>query len=419
MEKISKMKYGCIGEHLKHSFSKEIHEDFADYEYEICEIEPHNVENFLKNKDFLGINVTIPYKEKVIPYLDEISPVAEKIGSVNTIVNRDGRLIGYNTDFFGMKALIEKAGIDVRGKKTAILGTGGTAKTAYALAESLGASEIIRVSRKESETSVTYDSLYLDHADTKVIINCTPVGMFPSPDVSPVDLSRLTEVEGVADAVYNPLNTELYKNAVDRGISASCGLYMLVAQAVRASEIFLDTEYSRDVIDRTYKKMRKSKENIVFTGMPASGKSSVGKFVADSLGYKFLDCDKLIEERAGCTITEIFSSQGEDAFRKMESEIIDEVSNLNGMVISTGGGAVLKGENIRALTRNGIIFFLDRSPELLVPTSDRPLSSSREDILKRYNERYDIYMRTADIRIPADGGIAEVAEEVIRQFEKY
>lgn len=413
------MKYGCIGEHLKHSFSKEIHGEFADYEYEICEIERNDLEKFMKNADFSAINVTIPYKEAVIPYLYEISPVAKKIGSVNTVVNRDGKLFGYNTDFFGMKALIERAKIDVSDKKTAILGTGGTSKTACALAESLGASEVIRVSRREAENSVTYEQLYRDHSDTKIIINCTPVGMFPSPDISAVDLCRLPEIEGVADAVYNPLNTELYKNARARGINASCGLYMLVAQAVRASEIFLDKKYPQSVIDSTYLKIRKSKENIVLTGMPASGKSTVGETVAKKLGRDFIDCDKLIEERAGCKISEIFSRDGEDAFRRIESEIIDEISNKNGLIISTGGGAVLREENIRALTRNGIIFFLDRSLGLLMPTSDRPLSSTAEDMRRRYNERYPIYLMTSDVKIDGDGSISEVADEVIKEFEKY
>ncbi len=412
------MKYGCIGEHLKHSFSKEIHGEIACYDYEIREIEPKNLENFIKTADFSGINVTIPYKEAVMPYLDEISPIAQKIGSVNTVVNRNGKLFGYNTDFFGMKCLVEKAKIDITAKKVAILGTGGTSKTAYALSENLGAGEIIFVSRRKAENSVTYEELYAGHKDTKIIINTTPVGMFPSPNFSPVDLDLLPEVEGVVDAVYNPLNTKLYKVAKAKGIKAATGLYMLVAQAVRASEIFLDKNYNKTLIDETYKKIRKSKENIVLTGMPASGKTTVGQAVAKKLGREFIDCDKLIENRIGCKISEFFKEKGEKAFRDIESQIIDEISNKNGLVISTGGGAVLREENICALKRNGTVFFLNRSLHLLVPTSDRPLSSNTGDMEKRYNERYPIYLKTSDIEISADQSIEVVAEKVVKEFEK-
>lgn len=412
------MKYGCIGEHLKHSFSKEIHAEFADYDYEIREIEPDNLEEFIKTADFRGINVTIPYKEAVIPYLDEISPEALKIGSVNTVVNKGGKLCGYNTDFFGMKCLVEKAEIDIKAKKTAILGTGGTSKTAYALAESMGAKEIIFVSRRKTENAVTYEELYEKHKDIEIIINTTPVGMFPSPDFSPVDLNLLPQVQGVVDAVYNPLNTKLYKTAVAKGIKASTGLYMLVAQAVRASEIFLDKKYPENLIEETYKKMRKSKENIVLAGMPASGKTTVGRAVAQKLGREFLDCDKLIEEKIGLKISEFFKENGEKAFRDIESEIIDEISNKNSLVISTGGGAVLKEENVNALKRNGIIFFLNRSLNLLVPTSDRPLSSNIKDMEQRYKERYPIYLKTSDIEISADQSIDAVAEIIVKEYEK-
>lgn len=413
------MKYGCIGEHLKHSFSKEIHGMIASYEYEILELERRELESFIKSRDFCALNVTIPYKEMVIPYLDEISTVARDIGSVNTVVNRDGRLIGYNTDFFGMKSLLEKAEITVSRKKIAVLGTGGTSKTAYALAKSLGAREILHVSRKQSDTAVTYENFYNEHADTEIVINCTPVGMFPSPDVSPVDMSCLPKVSGVADVVYNPLNTELYKNARSRGITATCGLYMLVAQAVHASEIFLDTKYSPDLIGRIYQKIRKSKENIVLIGMPACGKSTVGKIIANKTGREFLDSDSIVEERAGCTISEIFEHDGENDFRMMESEIIDELSNKNGIVISTGGGTVLRENNVKALTRNGVIFFINRSPELLKPTPNRPLSSNVDDMMRIYKERYSIYTDASDIEICGNASAEKVADDVVKEFEKY
>ena len=402
------MKYGCIGERLAHSFSKDIHNELAAYSYELCEIPKDEFDAFMQKADFSAINVTIPYKEAVIPHLDFISPIAQKIGAVNTVVNKGGKLYGYNTDFHGMKALIERMGLDLNGKKVAILGSGGTSKTATAVAESLGAKEYFCVSRSGK---ITYDELYKSHSDVQIIINCTPVGMFPDTDDSPVALDRLPNLEGVVDAVYNPLNTRLVYEAKLRGIKAQSGLFMLVYQAVKASEFFLDTTYPAEVAERIYKKMLGSKRNIVLTGMPASGKSTVGRLIAQKLE---------IEKRLGCTIPEIFERRGEGYFRNVESQVIADVSLKNGVVIATGGGAILRDENAKNLHKNSVVFFIDRSPENLFPTCDRPLASTFLAIKERYSERYSIYCKTASVRVDCDNRTPdETSEFIIKEFENY
>ncbi len=405
------MKYGLIGEKLGHSYSKIIHESLG-CEYELCPVAREDFEHFITERDFKAINVTIPYKETIIPYLHYIDTQAEKIGAVNAVVNRDEKLYGYNTDFYGLKLLIEKIGVPLGGKKVAILGTGGTSKTASAVAESMGAKEILRVSRSERDGTVTYEALYKYHSDTQFIINTTPSGMYPNIFDIPVDISRFPNLSGVADAVYNPLRTGLILSARERNIPCEGGLYMLVGQAVRASEIFLDKEYPENTIFEIYENLRREKENIVLIGMPASGKSTVGKLLSQKLGREFIDTDGLIVKRAGMEITEIFKTCGEKYFRDLESEVIGEASAKNSVIIATGGGAVLRKENISALRLCGTLFFIDRPLECLVPTDSRPLSSDRAAIKKRYEERYDIYCAAADVRIDADCSAIEVAEKI-------
>ena len=408
------MTYGCIGEHLKHSFSKEIHALIADYDYEIREIPKNELDSFMIKRDFLGINVTIPYKETVIPHLYFTDEGAKLIGAVNTIVNRAGKLYGYNTDFYGMSRLIEHAGVSLDGKKVLILGSGGTSKTAFAVASALGAKEIIKASRRGGDGTVLYEDVYREHTDAQIIINTTPVGMFPNIFSSPVDIEKFPHLSGVIDAIYNPERTPLILAARKRGIAAEGGLYMLVAQAVRASEIFTDTEYPRDLCDKVYKKISKDKENTVLIGMPASGKSTVGRLLSEKLSRELIDTDTLISERADMSIPEIFKTFGEERFRELETQVIREVSARTGVIIATGGGAVLRRENVDALRENGRIFFLDRSPELLVATSDRPLSSTKEAIAQRYRERYPIYTASCDERIDADGDELTVADKIIK-----
>lgn len=410
------MKYGLIGEHLEHSFSKVIHEMLSDNLYELLEIQRDELDGFMRSKDFSGINVTIPYKESVIPYLDKIDEDAKSIGAVNAIVNKCGRLSGYNTDFYGMRELILHSGISVSGKKVAILGSGGTSRTARAVLRSLGAKEILCVGRSGRDGSVTYEELYKKHADVEIIINTTPLGMFPNICEAAVDVSRFEKLSGVIDAVYNPIRTKLVLDARSRGICAEGGLYMLVAQAVRASEIFLDKKYGEDTVDKIYHKIKGDKENIVLIGMPASGKSTVGKILAKKTGRRLVDTDELIVQKAGMAITEIFAKFGEEKFREIESEVISEISGNGSLIIATGGGAVLRSENVFALKKNGRLFLLDRPLEKLVPTDSRPLSSDREAIARRYEERYGIYSSVCDAKIDADFAPEAVAEKILENF---
>lgn len=395
------MQYGCIGEKLGHSFSKIIHNELKDYEYELKEIPKAELKDFMIKKDFKAINVTIPYKQDVIPYLSEISETASKIGAVNTIVNKDGKLYGYNTDFSGMKALIEFAGITVNGKKVLILGSGGTSKTAYAVAESLSAKEIYRVSRSGGEGLITYVQAEHEHNDAEIIINTTPCGMYPNIGKSAVDISKFPRLSGVVDAVYNPLNSQLVVEAKEKGIAAVGGLYMLVAQAVFAAEKFTDSSIPVSEIERVYNKLLNEKLNLVLIGMPGCGKSTIGRAVAEATGKVFIDSDEEIVKKEGISIPEIFARDGETGFRKIESDVIAELSLRQGAVIATGGGAVLNKRNIELLKGNGKVLFIDRPIEQLVTTDDRPLSSNRELLQKRYDERYDIYCSSADIKLNA------------------
>ena len=410
------MKYGLIGEKLSHSFSKEIHEALADYEYEIAEIARDELDGFMKSKDFIAINVTIPYKEEVIPYLDFISDQAKEIGAVNTIVNRDGNLYGYNTDFLGMTDLINYAGIEITGKKVLILGTGGTSKTSLAVVKALGAKEIYIVSRSGKDGALTYGEAIEKHSDAEVIINTTPSGMYPNIDGLPIDPVKFTKLEGVIDAIYNPLRTRFVQRARECGARAEGGLYMLVAQGVRAAEIFLGKKFPEGETDKVYKKILRSKENIVLSGMPGSGKSTIGKMIAEKLECPFIDLDDEIVKKAGKPITRIFAEGGESYFRDIETEAVKNVARISGAVIATGGGAILRDENVRLLKQNGRIYFLDRPLEQLLPTADRPLALSAEAIKKRYNERYPRYCSVCDIHLKTDGIAEHATEEIAKEF---
>ncbi len=406
------MKYGLIGKPLGHSFSREIHALIADYDYRLFEIDEDELPRFFQERDFSGINVTIPYKQAVIPFLDEISDEAKKIGAVNTIVKKEGKLFGFNTDFFGMRALIKSAGLDLENKTVLILGTGGTSKTAVEVSKSLGATEVVKVSRKKSSDTVTYDEAYKKFSGADVIINTTPVGMFPNADKTPVDIKKFKKLQGVIDAVYNPIRTNFVLDAESIGAKGRGGLYMLVAQAVYASALFLDKTADESVIDKTYARILKEKRNIVLCGMPSSGKTTVGKALANDFGKRFIDTDDVVVEKRKESISDIFEKYGEGEFRKEERLAIEELSKENGLVIATGGGAVLDENNVRALRRNGVILFLDRSLENLVATADRPLSSDTEKLKNLFEKRYDAYKSCADAVIPADGEIADVVEKI-------
>lgn len=409
------MKYGLIGERLEHSFSKKIHERLG-YEYELREISPEGLDAFMRKKDFLGINVTMPYKAAVIPYLDEIDEAAREIGAVNTIVNRGGMLYGYNTDFYGLCALITRARINVCGKKAVILGTGGTSNTAAAVLKHLGAGKIIKVGRSKSDGNISYDDFWKNHLDARIIVNTTPVGMYPNLNGMPIDIYEVEGAEAVIDAVYNPLRTLAVQCGENMGAKARGGLYMLVAQAIRASEIFFDKSYPEQLTERIYREIKSEKENIVLIGMPSSGKSTVGRIIAERLGRRFVDTDELICERIGTSIAEFFSKQGEAEFRRIESQVIESLACENGIVISTGGGAVLDKRNIYNLKYNGTVFFIDRKLCDLIPTDDRPLSKDASAMERLYKERYSIYLDECDEPIKADGDAEYVAEKIMEFY---
>lgn len=433
------MKYGLIGEHLPHSFSKEIHERLADYKYDLTELSAEELDEFMKKRDFTAINVTIPYKSAVIPYLYETDAHARRIGAVNTVVNRDGKLYGYNTDFFGMCALIDRLGLDLCKKKVLILGTGGTSATAAAVAKHLKASDIIKVGRSGKDGSITYGEAYSDHSDAEIIINTTPCGMFPFPDGdareraanasskniadagqlsgTPIDISRFPKLCGVVDAVYNPIRTNLVLDAWQMGIAAEGGLYMLVAQAVKASEIFTGNDIPKDTTGRVFREIRSQKQNIVLTGMPGSGKSTVGRALAERLRRSFVDTDAEIVKKTGKAITDIFRDEGEARFRDIEQSVIEEIcAKTVGAVIATGGGAILRDRNVRLLARNGRIYFLNRALEKLIPTEDRPIASSVEMLRKRYEERYERYLSTCDKEIKVNENINDTVTAIMQDF---
>ena len=414
------MEYGCIAEHLSHSFSKEIHARLADYRYELHELAPSEVGTFLQQRDFRGINVTIPYKQTVIPYLDEVTPIANHIGAVNTIVNRDGRLVGDNTDFWGMKYLLERENINPQNKKVLILGTGGTSRTAQAVVGAMGAACVGVVSRQAGNDVLTYEQAVEQHSDAQIIINTTPSGMYPNEEDAPygIDLSRFPKLEGLLDAIYHPLRSELVLAAKARGINATGGLTMLVVQAAVAVERFLDTTLPPECVAEVDREIRMSKENIVLIGMPGCGKSSVGARLAKKYNRKLIDTDQELIKMTQKTPAELIKEQGEAAFRELEAEAVRRTASESGVVIATGGGAILRDDNVRRLRRNGRLIFLDRPPEQLPTTDDRPLSGTRQALMQRYAERIDRYRAVADVILPVTGDEDATAEAVAVAFDR-
>jgi shikimate dehydrogenase len=423
--------YGCIAEHLGHSFSGVIHHVLSNklavgspelaYDYALQELRPDEVADFLTRRAFCGINVTIPYKQTVIPHLDELTDAAQEIGAVNTIVNRDGRLIGDNTDFEGMQYLLGTIGLDLTDKKVLIFGTGGTSRTAFAVAKHGGAKQILKFSRTAKEGALSYDDLLL-HTDADIIINTTPAGMYPHDEGCPLPegltLSHFPHLSGVVDAIYHPLRTELVMQALALGIPATGGLPMLVAQAAAATERFLDCRIDADVVASVIAEVQSSKENIVLVGMPGCGKTTVGRLLADRLDRPLLDTDEAIARRVG-SIPDYILTHGEAAFRELEAEVIrEDIARESGVIIATGGGAVLRDENVRRLKRNGRLVFLDRPLSALMATPDRPLSSDPDALRRRYEERYDRYCAVADVHLVVkDGENSErTAERIVGTF---
>lgn len=404
------MKCGLLGEKLGHSFSPQIHRRLGEYPYSLYEVPRENLTDFLKNGDFTGVNVTIPYKKAVIPYLDELSPIAKRLGAVNVIIRRDGRLIGHNTDYFGFATMLKYSGLSVTGKKALVLGSGGASTVAVAVLQEQGANVVV-ISRSGENH---YGNLHL-HADAAVIVNATPVGMYPNVGVSPIDLGLFPKLEGVLDAIYNPARTQILLDAENRGLIAVNGTLMLVAQAKEASEWFTGKTISDDAIFRIQKELKNQMENIVLIGMPGSGKSTVGAILAKKTGKKLVDADACIVERAGMPIPEIFSQQGETGFRALETEVLRKLGKQSGLIIATGGGCVTREENYPLLHQNGRIFCLDRALEAL-PTDGRPLSQNTA-LAEMYRVRKPLYDRFADHHVSNDGAAEETANTILNLWE--
>lgn len=409
------MEYGLIGEKLGHSFSKIIHEALAGYTYELCPLGKEEVEPFFARREFKAVNVTIPYKEMALNCCDEVDPSAKEIGAVNTVVNRGGRLYGYNTDFSGFLYLLRRHGIEVKDKEVLILGTGATSKSLAAAARHEGAAKITLASRREGPGRVTYEEA-AKRKDTQVILNASPAGMYPDNEALPVDLDNYPRLSGVADVIYNPLRTNLVLAAKKRGIPAAGGLLMLTAQAKYAIEYFLGTRIEEEKIDEIYRSLLAQKANIVLIGMPSSGKTSVGKGLARLLQRPFVDLDKEIEKEAKKPIPEIFAGYGEDYFRDLEEKITQRFAKEGGAVLSTGGGVVKRPQNILRLRQNGVVFFLNRRLYKLQTGGKRPLSSDREAIRRLWREREPLYRGACDVVVPNNGRFKDAVIRIKESF---
>ena len=406
------LKCGLLGEKLGHSYSPQIHSMLADYEYKLFEKSPEELEDFLKSGEFDGLNVTIPYKKSVMPYCAELSPTAAQIGSVNTIVRRsDGSLYGDNTDAFGFENLIVHNGIEVKGKKALVLGTGGASVTAQAVRKNLGASEVVVISRKGEDN---YENI-AKHADAEIIANTTPVGMYPNNGKAAVDLTQFPKLSGVLDVVYNPARTALLLQAEKLCIPCAGGLYMLVSQAKRSCELFTGKSIPDSEIDRIERVLSHQMQNIVIIGMPGSGKTAVSTMLAERLGRKIFDTDTIVSEKAGMTIPEIFAAQGEAGFRKLETEATAEVGKLSGNIISTGGGVVTVADNYELLHQNGVIVWIERDTNKLA-RDGRPISLS-SDLNELYAARLPLYERFADIKADNNGDINDTVNAIMEMIK--
>ena len=412
------MTYGLIAEKVGHSFSAEIHKSLFGYDYELLALKKDEFANFLNERKFKAINVTIPYKEAVIPYLDFVDETAMSIGAVNTIVNVDGKLFGYNTDANGLDFLIRNNNVQIKDKKVLVLGNGGTSKTAEYVAKKLGANSVLKVSRKKIDGCITYQEAIDRYNDFEVIINTTPCGMFPENGASAIEIDHFEKLESVVDVVYNPLRTKLVCDALQRGLNAVGGLLMLVAQAAFAGEKFVNKTVSDEQIVAVYKALYNKKQNVVLVGMPGCGKTATGKLVAEKLGLEFLDTDDEIYKLTGKYPHEIIENSGESEFRDVESQVVKAVSKLQGKVISTGGGVIIRKGNVLNLRENGRIYFLDRPIEDLQIGENRPLSSNFEDLKKRYDERYSLYISAADKKIDCVDGKELNAMMILEDLEK-
>ena len=401
------MRFGLLGRKLAHSYSKVIHEALGRYSYELFEVEPENLAAFMECRDIHGFNVTIPYKRDVIPFCKELSHTAQSIGSVNTILRRaDGSLFGDNTDAYGFALQIERSGIDVRGRKVLVLGSGGSSLAVLNMLKEMQAGQIVVISRGGEDN---YENISR-HYDAQIIVNTTPVGMYPHTGESPVNIHSFDCLEGVLDLIYNPVRTQLLMDAGALGVPHLGGLVMLVGQACAASERFCGQPVSVQQEDKVVRLLRQKMENIIIIGMPGCGKSTVGRILADYTGKAFIDADAALEEEAGFTIPQIFEREGEAGFRKRETEILEELGKQSGLVIATGGGCVTREENYAHLHQNGTIIFLEREISML-ERKGRPLSQG--DLREMYEKRLALYRRFADITIQNNAQESTVAKKIM------
>ena len=408
------MEYGLIGERLGHSFSKDIHALLGNDKYGLKPLARGELDAFMRARDFRGINVTVPYKQAVLPYLDELSPEAARIGAVNTVVNRDGKLCGYNTDLNGFEYLCRAAGIDMAGKNVVVFGSGGTCLTVSEAARRAGAGSLAVISRHGADN---YGNL-ARHADAEVAVNTTPVGMFPDCFAAPAPLDVFPHLTDVADVVYNPLETQLVFQARQRGLRAANGLRMLAAQAVYADALFFDREPDGTVCEAIYKKLLRGRRNVVLTGMSGSGKTTVGAETARLLGRRFVDADAVIAENAGMSIPALFEKHGEARFRALERETVRALSAETGLVVATGGGAVMDGENYAALRKNGMLVLLKRGVEKL-EISGRPMTPDRAALAALYEKRRPVYEARCDAAVENEGTPEETARKIVKLLEEF
>lgn len=417
------MKYGLIGEHLGHSFSKQIQtriaeiENVKDYDYQLVELDKVKIKEFMEKKDFKGINVTIPYKKDVIPYLDEMDESAKAIGAVNTIINVDGKLKGYNTDFGGFLYMVKAHNVHMEGKKVLIIGNGGACAAVKAVCKHENAKDIVIVSRSANRGAIGYDEMYTSHLDADIVVNTSPVGMFPNIANAPIDVSWFHKLECVLDVVYNPILTRLCFEAQEADIKRVIGLEMLIAQAKYTFEIFENMSFDDSIIDEIKKEMLKDRCNIVLIGMPSAGKTTIGKMLEEKLGKEFFDLDDMIIAKAGKSIPEIFQESGEAGFRAIETEVAIEASKMNNKIIATGGGVVKHKVNMDFLRLNGITIFIDRDIDKLMSSDpNRPLSSSKQALQQMYKERYPLYQKYAAYIAVNNANIEETVDDIVNAY---
>ena len=390
------MRYGLIGEKLGHSFSKDIHERIADYTFDLIPLSKEEFKTFMEKKEFTALNVTIPYKKDVIPYLDEMDEHAKAIGAVNTIVNRDGKLKGYNTDFTGFLYMVKKHNVHMEGKKVLIIGNGGASAAVQAVVQHESAGSMVIVDVVPGNGAISYDEMFSSHLDAEIIINTSPIGMYPRIGNAPIDISMFHKCEAVLDVIYNPILTRLCFEAQEMDIKRVNGLEMLIAQAKQSVEFFLDKSIDNQIIDDIYQDMLRERCNIVLIGMPSAGKTTIGKMLENRMQKEFIDLDDIIIEKAGKSIPEIFEESGEAGFRAIETEAAIEVSKLNNKIIATGGGTIKHKVNMDYLRQNGITIFIDRDVDKLISSDpNRPLSKSTDALEKMHAERLPLYQKYA------------------------